>query len=164
MNRGTFMDGKGYDGFSKGTFRQRWFSFEGRLNRKCYIWRSLLLLGLYILILLAVNPFKDTQSIGVIISIVVFYFMALVLFITSFLSLSARRCHDVNLSGWIWSGLWILFFITGLAPRWFNSRFIPYISFAVSLAIILFAIYLLVRKGTNGTNRFGPDPLRENHT
>ena len=51
--------------------------------------------------------------------------------------LSVRRLHDLDQSGW-----WILL------------QFIPLIN------IILF-IYLGFWKGTDGDNRFGPDPLNE---
>lgn len=55
--------------------------------------------------------------------------------IWSSLSLGVRRAHDLNRTGWI-----IAF------------QFIPILNFVVG-------IYLLFFKGTEGTNKYGPDPL-----
>lgn len=48
-----------------------------------------------------------------------------------------RRLHDLNKSGW-----WILI------------SFIPYVD-------IIFGLYMTFFKGTDGYNKYGPDPLRE---
>ena len=51
------------------------------------------------------------------------------------ISFSIRRLHDMDKSGW-----WILLFL-------------------VPLANLILGIILLVRSGTNGHNRFGPEPV-----
>lgn len=51
------------------------------------------------------------------------------------LAVMVRRLHDSDMSGW-----------------WFFIVFIP-------LFGMLFLLYLLIRRGTDGPNRFGPDPL-----
>ncbi|TCS81401.1 DUF805 domain-containing protein [Pectinatus cerevisiiphilus] len=53
--------------------------------------------------------------------------------------LSIRRCHDINKSGWFM--LWSL----------------------VPIANIIISFILLLKPGTSGPNRFGPDPLQQ-HT
>jgi len=58
-----------------------------------------------------------------------------VIFFLPALSVDVRRLHDVNRSGWWW---WILFTIIGI--------FFP-------------LLYWKCSKGTEGDNRFGPDPL-----
>ena len=54
-----------------------------------------------------------------------------------------RRLHDRDMSGW-----WYLGFIA--------LSFIPVVGFLASIAMLV--IFCL--KGTDGDNRFGPDPLR----
>lgn len=50
--------------------------------------------------------------------------------------LTIRRCHDLNKSGWM------------------------YLLMFVPIVDIIFALYLLFAKGTEGPNQYGPDPLQ----
>ncbi|MXQ09302.1 DUF805 domain-containing protein [Alphaproteobacteria bacterium GH1-50] len=59
----------------------------------------------------------------------------LVMFVPS-ITVAVRRLHDRDMSGW-----------------WWLLNFIPLIG-----TLILLVIYML--PGTNGANRFGPDPIR----
>lgn len=112
------------------TWKEKYFSFHGRLNRKHYILRSIVLnigsgmLAGILAVLLgdAVLSFVGCAAI----SVAVFF---------SALSLCVRRLHDLNRSGF----LFLLFFI-------------PVINFFL-------AIYLIFFKGTEGENRYGSDPL-----
>jgi len=61
-----------------------------------------------------------------------------VLNIVAFAALSpitVKRLHDVDKPGWY------------------------YLLFLVPLANLILGLYLLFKKGTQGTNKFGPDPL-----
>jgi uncharacterized membrane protein YhaH (DUF805 family) len=60
--------------------------------------------------------------------------VSLALFLPS-LSVSIRRLHDIDKSGW-----------------WFLLWFVPIVGWIVM-------IYWACRKGTDGANRFGPDPV-----
>lgn len=60
--------------------------------------------------------------------------VSLVLFLPS-LAVSVRRLHDIDKSGW-----------------WFLIWFVPIVGWLVM-------IYWACCKGTEGANRFGPDPL-----
>ena len=59
------------------------------------------------------------------------------------IAVSVRRLHDRDMSGW-----WYLGFIA--------ASFIPFVGFLASIAMLV--IFCL--KGTDGDNRFGPDPLK----
>lgn len=59
------------------------------------------------------------------------------------ISLQVRRFHDRNISGWWYLALVIL-------------GFIPYVGRATGLAIFVISVL----RGTDGPNKFGPDPLR----
>lgn len=59
------------------------------------------------------------------------------------LSLTVRRFHDRNISGWWYLALFI-------------ANLIPYLNVVAGLAILV----ITVLRGTEGPNRFGPDPLR----
>lgn len=61
----------------------------------------------------------------------------LIILIVANLSLMARRLHDLDKSGWM-AALIIL----------------PIVN-------IIFCLYLLLKKGTEGPNRYGPDPLEQ---
>lgn len=117
---------------SNETFKEKYFSFKGRLNRKPYILRHLLLTFIYficfIIAIFIFNPRYDEDFRAV--SIIA----GLPTFIPA-LSLVIRRFHDTEHSGW-----------------WYFTFFIPFVS--------LYTIYLVFfKKGTDGTNRYGNDPL-----
>lgn len=70
---------------------------------------------------------------------------ALVVLIPS-IAVTVRRLHDRDMSGW-----WYLAFVFGGA--------IPYIGFLISIAFLV----LMFLPGTEGPNRFGPDPKDPNY-
>ncbi len=112
------------------TLMERFFSADGRLNRKPYIIRLLILN----LVALCIEVFGiltgvDAAAGGFI------KFVQFILVTVPGIMLMIRRLHDLNRTGW----LWLLCFIP-----------------LINLALI---VYVLAFKGTTGPNRFGPDPL-----
>ncbi|HEY6663157.1 MAG TPA: DUF805 domain-containing protein [Sphingomicrobium sp.] len=71
----------------------------------------------------------------------IFVFWVLIAFIPS-IAVTVRRFHDHNISGWWYLGL-LLF---GL---------IPFVGLLANLGLL----WVLVRGGTWGPNRYGPDPV-----
>lgn len=137
-----------YEAGHEETLKDKFFSYRGRLNRKPYFLRGILLsavssvLGLLEMLLFpeafgpdaalraAVESGGLTAGSGNLIFIALDVALSL-----SGISLTIRRSHDLNKSGWF---LLLLF--------------IPIVN--------LYAIFKLwLSKGTEGPNRFGPDPL-----
>lgn len=117
-------------------FKELFFTSKGRLNRKSYIYRSIflsLVLGIIQLILeLATAAIEALE--------LLFAVMILVLCIFGFVAsimMLARRLHDLDKSGW-----------------WMLLLFVPLVN-------ILFYIYILFFKGTEGPNQYGEDPLQQ---
>jgi len=117
-------------------FKELFFTSAGRLNRKSYIYRSIflsLVLGIIQLILeLATAAIEALE--------LLFAVMILVLCIFGFVAsimMLARRLHDLDKSGW-----------------WMLLLFVPLVN-------ILFYIYILFFKGTEGPNQYGEDPLQQ---
>ena len=112
------------------TWQEKYLTAEGRLNRKPYILRSLLL-GVvsfvisFVIVLLA-GP-ASADGVGLVLQL---------LFAIPGVMLVIRRLHDLGHSGW-----WCLL---GLIP----------------LVNLFLGIYLLFFKSQTGPNRFGPDPLQ----
>ena len=108
--------------------------FTARLNRKPYIVRSLILMYL-----VPITSYKVAESPATI--AVITYPLYALFFVSFVLAIiqDIRRCHDLNLVGWF-------VLING----------IPVLG-------LIFRIYLMVAKGTQGTNRFGEDPLVKGH-
>ena len=93
----------------------------------------------------ALNAEEEVSSVEIIslFTILVLLVISIFSFIFLFLaplSLTARRLHDVNRSGW-----WQLIFVIPL------------------LGLILW-LYWMLKKGDEGENRFGPDPLAKPET
>ena len=109
------------------------FSWNGRASRKEY-WTFVLInlviyIGTYILIS---SESEHEQMVG----LVIFSLLAILTFIQAF-TLSIRRLHDTNKSGW-----------------WLLIQLIPYLG-----SFILFIFYCL--KGNKGDNKFGADPYEQ---
>lgn len=106
-------------------------TFEGRLNRLAYCLMCLKLLIVYIIVCLAggflwqISEMLSAFLIGI----------ATIAVTIANISLTARRCHDLNRSGW-----------------WTISLFIPYVD-------LIAGLYLIFAPGTAGANDYGEDPL-----
>lgn len=120
---------------------QMFFRHDNRLNRKRYIKRLLVyyvVAALFNIVLLGIlfmqSPsMSDMREMGWIISL--FGFLCNLPFAVSSIMLKIRRLHDLDRPGWNVIG-----------------QFIPFVN-------IVLLIYLLFYKGTDGPNRYGPDPL-----
>ncbi|EKU71120.1 DUF805 domain-containing protein [Selenomonas sp. F0473] len=128
----------------KGNF----FNYEGRLNRKRYIFRNLALFGigvaLYVIVIVlfvivAGSQPQSVQNENALTATVfglygLFFLLCLPLTVSAYM-LMIRRLHDTNQSG---------FFCL--------LNFVPFVNIGLGL-------YLLFKKGTEGDNDYGSDPL-----
>lgn len=117
------------------------FQWNGRLNRLRYIKRGFAIAGVafafYIIAgILAIASSDNADALtGALIAIYgIFFLLCLPLTVSSYM-LMIRRLHDLDLSG---------FFCL--------LSFVPFVNLGLS-------IYLLAKKGTDGDNAYGPDPL-----
>ena len=141
--------------FQIDNIREMFFSWEGRLNRKPYILRclalGLIMMAIYILLMVIAFTTAAAQmgngipmmgngipmmgnGIPMMGAFGATYILYLPFIISGYL-LAIRRLHDLDLSA---------FFIL--------LSFVPVVSF-------FFALYLIFKKGTEGPNAYGPDPL-----
>ena len=134
--------------FQIDNIREMFFSWEGRLNRKPYILRclalGLIMTAIYILLMIFAFTTAAAQmgngipmmgnGIPMMGAFGATYILYLPFIISGYL-LAIRRLHDLDLSA---------FFIL--------LSFVPVVSF-------FFALYIIFKKGTEGPNSYGPDPL-----
>jgi len=123
-----------------------YFSFSGRLNRKPYICRSIaatfISITLAFLLFFAFAGFppsrqyKHPEFVWIHVTLLL---LIMVLTIWIGFSLGVRRCHDVEKSGW-----------------WLLLGMVPYINIA-------WGLYLIFKRGTIGSNRYGDDPIRNDY-
>ena len=84
------------------------------------------------------------------------------LFLWVFLAASIKRLHDRDKSGW-----WIVpfFFVPGLYNQFEDRLPNSWLLFPVAFAVFAFTVWGFIEmyclRGTQRTNRFGPDPLAE---
>ena len=117
-------------------FKELFFTSEGRLNRKSYIYRSLFL-SIVLCVAQGVLTFA-AETFGVLeLLFAVAAFVLGVFQLAANIMLGVRRLHDLQKSGW-----WMLLLL-------------------VPLVNLFFALYLLFFKGTEGPNEYGEDPLRQ---
>lgn len=121
---------------------QKYITFSGRASRSEFWWFQLFnwLVGGVFGILGALTDGGVVSLTNIFAIIGALYGIATIL---PMIALQVRRFHDRNLSGWWLLGLIVLCLI-------------PFVGFIS--AISLFVISVL--RGTEGPNKFGPDPLR----
>lgn len=129
--------------------RQKYATFSGRASRSEYWWFGLA----YVLFILAAavlfflvngaTGFGNDSGIsvlgGLIGAVAAIGYLALII---PSIAVTVRRFHDYNLSGW-----WVL---AGLV-----LSALPVVGWIAAIAMCVVAVL----KGTDGDNRFGPDPL-----
>ena len=135
------------------------FGFSGRLPRLRYFVPSLVAEIIFVgaAFVLAVRIYAA----GVQIAWPTLIACALLLVLVGIviLSLTVRRLHDLDLSGWWVLPIWIVpsAIEGGMALLADNPQLGSSLSGALGLVISLF---LWLAPGTRGANRFGPDPRR----
>ncbi len=155
------------------------FSFKGRINRKPW-WLATIAAGLAASVITAIldalaqasgetiiNPvthaFEPTGILGLAISVVGLANMWIAF------ALSAKRLHDRDRTGWwlIWQLLIlilavILVVVAVVVPQEQGAVWYA-LAGAAGLAAFVISVWLFVQigflRGTDGPNRFGPDPL-----
>ena len=111
----------------------RWNDFKGRSSRSEY-WEAYLFVIIAIIVLNVLPPnLEPGDSTGLLLLTLLTLGIRLFMLV-ALLSLTARRLHDVNKSGWWYL---LIFTIIGIIP----------------------ILYWFVQKGDETDNRFGPDPL-----
>ena len=138
------------------------FSFRGRINRARYLVVQLALLTVWFLFWIKA-PFQQWEILSLVTAIAMIWIN---------LATTAKRLHDRNRSG-RWAGA--VFVVNRLSYLYyglfFGLSFGVDISIAEELLLVMGAVGLSVLQtwivielffliGTDGTNRFGPDPTR----
>ena len=126
--------------------KRNYANFQGRAARSEYWFFALfvfIVAGILSALMFATVDFNTGQVSGlgyVVIAVLAIFYLAILI---PSIAVAVRRLHDRNMSGW-----WYLGFIVLSA--------IPFVGIVASIAMLV--IFCL--KGTDGDNRFGPDPLR----
>lgn len=138
------------------SFTQKFFSFSGRLNRLAYFLRYLVSLAIFLVVLFvcafliaALGPLGMIFSIPIIVVCVVFIVVSI--------SLTVRRLHDMNFSGWWYLVILGLGLISGGVEGVQGNP--SAISMIINLISLVISLVILFYPGTKGPNRFGADPL-----
>ena len=118
--------------------KKEYFSFEGRLNRKKYFLRTLLvsliysiIMGVSMSVLIGGGLYGNSSGLALLGTLLLI--ASSVVGTVMLFSFAVRRAHDLNHSGW--------YVLLGILIY-------PYVQF-------------LFQKGTVGDNRYGPDPLQQ---
>ncbi len=142
-----------------------WITFSGRAPRSEYWWfylaYILLLAGVIASVVLSVMVFDVSvvysgETNGAVLALLILLGPIAIFVFIAQISVTVRRLHDRNLSGW-WLGLtYLLSAAAGFAEE--TAVATNYINFAsIGGSVALFVVTLL--KGTEGPNRYGEDPL-----
>ena len=157
---------------------EKYLSFSGRLNRKPYWLRQLVLYAVLALVAVPLGlavpeafefMFANAADFGGVPDGVVYAVFALVvvlfvLFMWVSFSIAVRRLHDRDKSAW-----WLLPYVVLpilLDPELFALAGVPVgsgigsaLQIASGVISLVYFLELGFLRGTDGPNRFGPDPL-----
>lgn len=109
------------------------FQIKGRSNKKEYIINISIFVLLILVRIYFFDQYRGVEKSNLIIILNIFTACLLLLWIIQYFSLAIRRLHDLNTSGW-----YVLL------------TFIPFGQFLI--------LWLMFKKGTEGTNRYGEQP------
>jgi len=164
----------GFQKAVKTCLKKKYATFSGRASRSEYWWfflfNALIFAIFYIAMMLIGGIFLASGQHEVPMSLMifsgVFTLLALVFFIGLVipnLSVTVRRLHDRNLSGWWLAG----YILAGILINWAMYYAIAHerSSLILLLYVLFLAIYavffvIMITRGTRGKNRFGADPLK----
>ena len=144
------------------------FTTQGRLNRKPYNIFSFVLMMIPVVIITLMfllqaylkahlDFVNGTFANALVVSALIAVFIVILCFIGQ-VTLTIRRLHDLNLSGWFY----LLFIIpdTLTAALYNESNFImKIISIVLTLIPVIFFLLLMFKRGTVSENKYGADPL-----
>ncbi len=131
-------------------WKEKYATMKGRAPRSEYWWSVLFM---YIVLIICAIPFiagmvmLDSNPDSVFAMILAFIGGAAMLIfvlgsIIPMICVVVRRFHDRNLSGWVYLGINV-------------AAIIPIVGIIASIA----SLVITILKGTEGDNKFGPDPL-----
>ena len=139
-------------------FRSMFLRFDNRLNRKRYIKRGLALGGIAVILIIIMSIIATLTGVNPVIAGVLVPFV----FLIPNYCLMVRRLHDLNRPGWWCVPSIIQAVLHPLLNNPDSAAMASMPSFGegvLSLINLALAVYLLFFKGTDGPNRYGPDPL-----
>ena len=130
------------------TFVDSFFRTKGRLNRKGYMLRLVILLVLIFFCQIVMSQLANAQ--GNLRYAVFFFLIAQFILVIDNLFIAVRRFHDLNLSGY-WAIIIGVLSVTGVIS--------PSIEVLTGLTQLGITIFLISIKGSKGENKYGTDPL-----
>ena len=74
------------------------------------------------------------------------------------LAVASRRLHDIGKSGWLQIIPWAILAVAFVSAGVGDAGFLFVIGMIAAFASFIVLIVWLVRKGDEGTNKYGPDP------
>lgn len=137
------------------TFKDKLFSFQGRINRSTFFWSSMAAYAICTVVDAFAISMMFTQNMGVAMMGMLILGIAAFFGYWAVLALNAKRLHDLGKSGW--TTLWVtLAGMIGAVIGTLNQS--PVLTGLSSIAVFLWALYVLFTPGQKGDNRFGPQP------
>ncbi|MBF9030698.1 DUF805 domain-containing protein [Rhodobacterales bacterium HKCCE3408] len=123
----------------------KYVDFSGRARRSEYWWWVL-----FVFIVSFILGF--IPIVGSIVSLV---------FLLPGLAVTARRLHDIDRSGWFMLLPYAPLILAGVTAGMSGGEpgTFTIVLGVIGLALMILLLVWLIKKGTDGPNRFGPDPL-----
>lgn len=149
-------------GFRNGKeLRDKYFTFTGRVARRPYVFRTLLLLVAQFMFTLILYS-KIVESIIIGRSELAWMFGLLLLLLSvptiwAQLALGWRRCHDLNQRGLLFVIPYLCYLGSYVLPIWGIEGTI---TMAVQSITAISFLYFFTVKGTTGDNAYGPERSR----
>ena len=117
------------------TCYKKFFDFSGRASKSEYWWFQAAFVPLSIFVVIASEDENIEKLSDLILSFYLLCFVVVLASIIPLITVTVRRFHDTNKSGW--------YFLLGLIP----------------LVGSLIVTVMMIPEGTKGKNKYGPNPI-----
>ncbi len=137
---------------------KKYAQFSGRSTRAEYWYFVLfnMIIGILLQIFIVLSNKFDNNILGISF-LIIYYLYVLAVALPSF-SVSIRRLHDTNRSGW-WVLLGFIPMIVGIITFFISNIIFALISFiTLSLVATIIMLAFLVQDSQSGENKYGPNP------
>lgn len=142
----------------------KWITFKGRASRSEFWWFTLaylLMMAVIVAISLGIIILADIDLVDITgtrtgIAVLIISAIPLIFLWIASISVTVRRLHDLNLSGWLLFGyMFITNGLDNISERYPETDATHWILFGASIVISIGGAILMMRRGSPGPNEYG---------
>ena len=141
-------------------YRDKYLSFGGRLPRTSYFLGSLVVNALAIAVIIPAVFISSAKTVPTTVLLVIVVALVGAIYLASTASLTVRRFHDFNFSGWAIIPYVVLTIIIAVVEESAREFGMAGLTLTAAMANFVLGLVILFVPGSAGENKFGPPVYR----